>query len=259
MKTPAHPAAPVKSGAGLSRGFTLIELLVVIAIIAILAAMLLPALSRAKAAGRRAVCTSNMRQLLTAWLMYTHDYNGLLIHNLDFGIGKDAWVNGGGDQSVKTTAGIETGLLFPYVKATGVYRCPADDRPVNGATALNPRSYALCNFLNGYQPFAPGGSLHRIEDVRNPTPARVFAFIEEQEQEVEKDDGCFCSMPTGNWTWWELPASRHSKGCVLTFVDGHVDYWKWKGGTVQTFVSFWQPAANGDVDILRIQAALPIP
>ena len=57
--------------------------------------------------------------------------------------------------------------------------------------------------------------------------------------------------------WYNLPASRHNRGCVLSFADGHVEYWKWKGTSVLEFTSYWQPAPVGDPDLMRIQNAIP--
>ena len=117
-------------------GFTLVELLVVIGIIAILIAVLLPAVSRARGLAQSMACLNNLRQLQTCWLMYANDHNGTLppnlsVYDLDTGEpipGLDlrlTWCPGNVRTDVNT-ANIEKGYLFPYNRSTAIYHCPAD-------------------------------------------------------------------------------------------------------------------------------------
>src|SRR5258708_2105762 len=138
--------------------FTLIELLVVIAIIAILAGMLLPALSKAKAKGQSIACLNNLRQLQLAWIIYADDHNDLMCPNKSTGNGTDldsyrglpgSWVLGNVRLDSSPT-NIESGVLFPYTKSLGVYKCPTDRSfTVKAPKVPRNRSYMLNLYLDG--------------------------------------------------------------------------------------------------------------
>src|SRR5262245_8725571 len=137
------------NGSTLLTGFTLIELLVVIAIIAILAAILLPTLARAKSTAQRTACNSNLKQLQAGWFMYVHDHNGSLppnragLQQFDTVSLGGSWVLGNA-QLDTTTSNIEAGVIFDYINATKVYRCPADHSTVTGNPTLRRfRSYSM--------------------------------------------------------------------------------------------------------------------
>src|ERR1035438_5808479 len=136
-------------------GFTLTELLVVIAVIAILAALLLPALSKSKSRAQTIACLNNLRQLSICWQLYTGDNNDLLVPNDN--IAGDApgpsWCQGTGILEAKTTA-IDSGLLFGYSRSTALYHCPADVSTVVSLSGtklpeLRNRSYNLSQSVNG--------------------------------------------------------------------------------------------------------------
>src|SRR5215471_16269445 len=134
----AESSVPAPKPALTKRAFTLIELLVVIAIIAILAAMLLPALTRAKLKAQGIQCMNNHRQLTLAWLSYAHEHQDRFLYASGAGFGRDqtTWVGGemdfnpGNRSNWDISYDIQISPLWPYCKSAGIFKCPADQSSV---------------------------------------------------------------------------------------------------------------------------------
>jgi prepilin-type N-terminal cleavage/methylation domain-containing protein/prepilin-type processing-associated H-X9-DG protein len=256
-------------------GFTLIELLVVIAIIAILAALLLPALSRAKLKGQSIVCVNNLRQLTIAWSMYADEHNGNLVPN--WILDSRAWLDGTkGDVSTAlgatNLAAIKQGLLFPYNPNVGVYLCPTATKGPSAAPNIRVvRNYSLEGRMGGADDDdsarygipsttwvlgAAYPQYKKITHVQLPPPSEAMTFLDESLETV--DDGYFAVNYNARKTDWQnSPTVRHGKSGVLAFADGHSDRWRWRVLSVEQGI--WAPSGgppNTMVDLQRIWRAV---
>jgi prepilin-type N-terminal cleavage/methylation domain-containing protein len=217
------------------QGFTLIELLTVIATIAILAALLLPILSKAKIKAQRTSCLSNLRQLGLAWVMYKDDNSNFLVESYPVN-NPEVWVEG--DMTKPEEAGNEEllrrGKLFPYHRSVPVYHCPTDQGVViNGKLTPTVRSYSMNCFMGardpqlGPMPSTAGSFVPFFaKDSEIPHPDQMWVLLEEDNRSI--NDGFFVTDPTGQ-IWVDFPAisvKRHALTYVLNFADGHSTFWK---------------------------------
>jgi prepilin-type N-terminal cleavage/methylation domain-containing protein/prepilin-type processing-associated H-X9-DG protein len=288
----------LRASAGLSQGvkarkraFTLIELLVVIAIIAILAAMLLPVLSSAKAKARTTQCLGNFKQLQLCWTMYVNDNNDWFPPNSSGpnSSGVQPWCPGaspgsstGSQYTDPPELTIAKGILWDYNKSYAIYACPANTRtvtfdadpaaghfvPWDGPMARTCSiAYELGGYIGAINPWYPGEllnngahSINRFSQIKPPCPgtSQLIVFCDESEKGL---GDCVWNMQlkgdpaAPNWS--NPPGVRHNNGTVWSFADGHCEHWQWHGTDLTKYTgnpaTAW-PATDGSDDLARAQA-----
>jgi len=229
--------------------FTLIELLVVIAVIAILAAMLMPALSKAKLKAQGLQCMGNHRQLCFSWRMYADDYREYLPLASD---GADpikstyAWVKGLMDFDPNNRSNWDPRIdimkspLWPYCgRSTVIWKCPADTSyvTVNGERKPRVRSMSMNFWFGGFAGDDGGLSgggwrlYFKSSDLIDPGPSRTWLLLDMRQDSI--DIGNFATDMTG-WPnspfatgFYDLPGMYHNQACGFSFADGHAEIKKW--------------------------------
>ena len=203
------------------KGFTLIELLVVIAIIAVLMAILFPALNRAKEQGKRTMCLGNLKALNLAWIMYADDNNQQIVSG---SAGNGGWVGkgwadnygeGGFLPKEQQRQAMKMGKLWSYSKEEGIYKCPTGMKD-------SLITYAVMDAMNGMTRNEGGVKVQNMMNIKQP--AKRIVFIDEGWLTPDS-----FAMHYTIKKWWDSPPVRHGNGTTFSFADGSSNYFKWRG------------------------------
>lgn len=266
MKYHHSSALPDIHPARRGQGFTLIELLVVIAIIAILASMLLPALSKAKQAAWGTQCINNLKQCQLAAEQYKNDNNGYLVPNSPY----DGYLGAGSAQTswIDSKDGIESypeaspgntnlllytsGLLAPYVASqVGVYKCPADLVPSAGGQirlrtySMNGQMGAVYMKAANFNDDSPALLYAKESDIVRPAPSDAFVFCEESLFTI--NDG-YLEIDSHKGGFPDVPGTYHNNALGISFADGHALIHKWQTATLLNAKSHNPPVQGGDLN-----------
>ena len=245
----------------MKKAFTLIELLVVVTVIAILAALLLPALNKAKLRACGIHCMNNNRQLALGWRMYADDNNDRLVYASDDNTGaanplnQYAWTQQHLDFTANPknwdiNADITLGPLWPYYRNAGIYKCCADHSyvSVNGMQMPRVRSISMNLYLGGFagtmlSVWLANGSefnqqvflkLSQVCSRAAPGAAKTFLFLDEREDVINWGNyytemlGFSPCRPSQYEFVQDLPGSYHHRACGFSFCDGHSEIHRWR-------------------------------
>ncbi len=242
-------------------GFTLIELLVVIAIIAILAALLLPVLSNAKEKGRQISCLNNHKQLALAWTLYKDENNGQFVLDqtgASPATNDPGWAFGNmsmPDQATNTDF-IKVGSLYQYIRNVNSYKCPDDQTSHDRSYSMQPQ-LGYYEFGAKFDPQSASGHpgyppMYSENQMRILSASLTMVLIDENPLSINDS---VCGMFIKGDTWWDFPAVWHSRGCNMSFGDGHVEHWRWIDPRTLA-ITFSGITTPNNPDLQRIQASM---
>jgi prepilin-type N-terminal cleavage/methylation domain-containing protein/prepilin-type processing-associated H-X9-DG protein len=234
------PRKVYRAGGWPSQGaFTLIELLVVIAIIAILAAMLLPALNKAKLKAQSTSCMSNGKQLGTAYLMYAMDYSDIALPGMAYG-NVPCWCDGWlGSYDANAENLLKASPTFRYLTSPKVFRCPSDLSGFRVGTQIvsRNRSYSINGAMGQssfHQPNVPPFKhVVKLSNLTSPGPSAVYVLIDEHENSINDSHFYpFSNLKAYDRRWLDAPSGRHGNATGFAFADGHSEVHKWVDSNV---------------------------
>ncbi len=245
----------------------MLELLAVVFTIALLAALLLPVLNKAKIKAQRTQCLSNLRQLGLAWILYYTDNNGRLVESYPVN-NPNAWIQGDMRNPIEATNTdlLEQGKLFAYNRSTQIYHCPADNGvPLEKRVLASVRSYSMNSFMGARDPHlgpipADAGKfvLFYAKDHDIPRPSSMWVLLDEDERSI--NDGFFVPDPTATM-WIDFPANsahRHDYSFALNFADYHSEIWHYDDpATGKLNHNLTEQAGNSDLSRLANASATP--
>ena len=223
--------------------------------------------------------------------MYAGDNADALVNNHTAGnadCGPNAWITSGSKLGLGTWTGnarvdstnwaMVYGVLYPYNTSYKIYHCPADLSTVNGQLSIQRwRSVSMSvgmNWEDASEAMPVNGSFVKLTQIINPVPSKASVFLDEAANSIDNNAlGIFSGTDTdphgGSIGYWNLPASRHDGGCIITFADGHDEYWKWHGHWIiddnaipdtssgNMGSGYNAPSAANDPDLMRLKETVP--
>ena len=246
------------------KGFTLIELLVVISIIALLLAILMPALGLVKEKARVVVCQTNQKNLILAWKLYAEDNGGKLVGSYNNLInGYPGWADSPANQTLEEKIeACKRGMLYPYMETVDVYNCPADKRDFDRNQNAW-RTYTIFDCYNG----GSWANIKYVNETDISTPSNKMVFLEEFDPRGWNMNSWIISDPTNlnDFRWIDGIGVYHRDISTFSYADGHVEPHKWQDDrTMELFEDMKalksvpgssMPTHQDSVDVIYIKQA----